>query len=290
MSIEVVRTLPEDVWRRFVDEHPQGNIFHTPEMFHVFAHAKGYRPELWAAVNDREQVLVLLSVVQVTLLGGLPRRLTTRAIAYGSVLCVAGSQGETALAMLLQAYKEEVRGKVLFTELRNLADLSYLQPVLDHTGFAYEDHLNYLIDLDRSPEAVLQSIGQRTRKKIRHALRQAEVVVDEIEQPKQVAVCYDLLRKTYAAAGVPLADRSLFEAAFGVLHPQGMVKFLLARIGDCYAAGSVELVYKDTIYGWYGGMDRAYSDHIPNEVLLWHVFRWGAENGCQPGSGRSMYS
>jgi serine/alanine adding enzyme len=39
------------------------------------------------------------------------------------------------------------------------------------------------------------------------------------------------------------------------------------------------LIYKDTIYGWYGGMDRGYSDYIPNELLLWHIFQWGAENG-----------
>jgi serine/alanine adding enzyme len=174
-----------------------------------------------------------------------------------------------------------MRNKALFTELRNLADLSRLQPVLERNGFVYEDHLDYLVDLRRSPEAVLQSIGQRTRKKIRHALRQGEVIVEEVERPEQLAVWYDLLQRTYAAVGVPLADRSLFDAAFGVLHPRGMAKFLLARIGDVYAAGSMELVYKDTIYGYYGGMDRAYSDHIPNELLLWHIFRWGAENGCR---------
>ena len=282
MSITVVHTLPEQEWRRLVDEQPGGNIFHTPEMFRVFARTKGHRPTLWAAVDDRDgdnRPLALLLPVHITLMDGLFRRFTTRAIAYGGVLCAASPEGEKALAMLLQSYKREAKGSALFTELRNLSDISLLQSALNGNGFVYAGHLNYLVDLDRPSEAVLQSIGQRTRKKIRHALRQGKVIVEECSRQEQVEICYQLLQKTYAAARVPLADWSLFEAAFDILYPQGMVKFLLARIDDDYAAGSVELIYKKTIYGWYGGMDRAYSDYIPNELLLWHIFQWGAENG-----------
>jgi lipid II:glycine glycyltransferase (peptidoglycan interpeptide bridge formation enzyme) len=92
-------------------------------------------------------------------------------------------------------------------------------------------------------------------------------------------LCYQLLERTYANADVPLADGSLFEAAFEILHPRRMIKFLLARLGDSYIAGSVELLYKDTIYGWYGGVERAFSGYVPNELLQWNIFRWGAENG-----------
>lgn len=271
--------LPEDKWRGFVEQHPAGNIFHTPEMYQVFAQAKNHQPLLWAATDGEGQVLALLLPVQITLRDGLLRRLTTRAVVYGSVLYDPSPVGEEALAGLLRTYVHETGREVLFTELRNLSDLSPVQPVLNNNGFAYEDHLNYLVDLSRPPEAVLQSMGKRTRKKIRRALRQGEVMIEEVKRREQVVLCYELLRRTYATARVPLADRSLFEAAFDVLHPRGMIKFLLARIDDSYVAGSVELVYKDTIYGWYGGMDRAYSHYIPNELLLWHIFRWGAENG-----------
>ena len=58
-----------------------------------------------------------------------------------------------------------------------------------------------------------------------------------------------------------------------------MVKFLLAQVDGVYVAASVELLYKDVIYGWYGGMDREYGRYIPNELLVWHILSWGAENG-----------
>ena len=57
-----------------------------------------------------------------------------------------------------------------------------------------------------------------------------------------------------------------------------MVHFILAYIEGKPVAVSVELLYKDVIYGWYNGMDRAYSSYSPNELIMWHILRWGAEN------------
>jgi serine/alanine adding enzyme len=279
VDVTITRTLPENEWRRFVDEHPQGNIFHTPEMFQVFARTARHRPSLWAALAPEKKILALLLPAQITLKGGLLHRLTTRAVAYGSVLCAPDAEGQDALARLLYAYKRQVKGELLFTELRNLSDLSDLQPILTGHGFAYEEHLNYLISLNRSLEDIMQSFGRNTRKKIRRGIRRGQVVIEEISQLEQISICYELLVKTYAQAHVPLADRSLFEAAFEVLHPKGMIKFLLARVGDAYVAVSVELAYKNVIYGWYGGMDREYGKYVPNELLMWHILRWGAENG-----------
>ena len=276
--MKVVRSLDETIWRCFVNDHTDGNIFHTPEMFQVFARTKGHRPTLWATVDDDARVLALLLPVQVTLVDHLCR-LTTRAVVYGGVLHAPGPEGKNALALLLQTYTQDVDGVPLFTELRNLSDLEAVQPILRGHGFVYEDHLNYLIDLMHPPEVVLQSIGSRTRKHIRRGLRRGYVVVEEVKEREQVAVCYDLLRQTYHRARVPLADRSLFEAAFEVLYPRGMVKFWLARVGNTHIGASVELLSKDVMYGWYGGVDRAYADYTPGELLMWHILKWGVENG-----------
>jgi serine/alanine adding enzyme len=279
--MKVVQTLEETAWRRFVDEHPQGNIFHTPEMYQVFVQAEMYTPTLWAVTDDHAGVLALLLPVQVAVGPsiGFLKRLTTRAVAYGSVLCAETPAGEQALRLLLQSYNRVETGMVLFTELRNLSDQSSIQPILTDAGYSYEEHLNFLVDLDLSPDEVMHGISARTRKKIRRGLRRGDAVVEDASQPEQIAECYELLKTTYGKAKVPLAHPSLFEAAYKVLHPKGMAKFLLVRVGDAYAASSVELIYKDVIYGWYGGMDREYSRYYPNELLTWDIFSWGIENG-----------
>jgi serine/alanine adding enzyme len=57
------------------------------------------------------------------------------------------------------------------------------------------------------------------------------------------------------------------------------VRFLLVRVGGTAVGCSAELIHKDTVYGWYGGSDRAFSRYIPNDLLVWHILEWGARNG-----------
>jgi serine/alanine adding enzyme len=290
VNAQIVHTLPEERWRRFVAEHPQGNVFHTPEMFEVFRRTARHQPELWAALDPRGQPLALLLPVGITLLPGLLSRLTSRAVAYGSILCAPCAAGREALALLLQRYRRSVRGRYLFTELRNVSNLSDLQPLLQAEGFAFEEHLNYLIGLDRSRDELWASMGRRTRKQIRRGLRSGQVAIHEVDQAAQIPYCYELLARTYARVRVPLADYSLFGAAFDVLYPKRMVKFLQAQVGEEYVATSVELIYKDRILGWYGATERAYSQFTPTEALTWHILRWGADNGYRVydfgGAGR----
>ena len=299
MTVKIVRSLDQGSWSRFVEDHPQGNIFHTPEMFHVYELACQHKPALWAAVEDypdgdparapgTERILALFVPVEITVptgagtvLGSPLRRLTTRAVVYGSVLCEPGVDGKRALDRLLEAYRQEADGRVLFTELRNITPLNGLQPILERHGFAYEEHLNYLIDLDRPPEQILQNMGKRTRRQIRRGLRNGDVAVEEVRDQQSLAECYGLLRQTYAAAEVPLADVSLFEAVLNLLVPRGMARFFLARVEGNPAACSMDLLYKGTAYGWYGGMDRGFSAYVPNEILTWNVLEWAAQRGCR---------
>jgi lipid II:glycine glycyltransferase (peptidoglycan interpeptide bridge formation enzyme) len=58
-----------------------------------------------------------------------------------------------------------------------------------------------------------------------------------------------------------------------------MARFVLAQIDDTSVACSLELLYKDTIYGWYGGTDRQYGKHNPSEIMHWRIFEWGAKQG-----------
>lgn len=278
MSVKIVRTLPEEEWCRFVEEHPQGNVFHTPEMFQVFSRAKGHQPDLWAATEDG-RVLALLLPVRITLMNGLLRYFTARAVVYGSVLCAPGTKGQEALAMLLRTYERQVKGSPLFTELRNLSDLNSIQSILQDNDFIHEGHLNFLVDIGLPVDKVWSNIRKSARKKIKKALKKKQLGVIEVHNHSQVTTCCSIFQKTYATAHVPLADRSLFEAVLDILYPKGMAKFLLGRVEDTYVAASAALLYKDVIYGWYRGFNRAYSSYLPNDLMVWYILKWGAENG-----------
>jgi serine/alanine adding enzyme len=279
VAIHIVRTLPQEDWRRFVEEHPQGNIFHTPEMFQVFAQTERHDPTLWAAVNDSSEVLALLLPVRITLMNpGVLCYLTARSVVYGSVLYAPGREAQEALAFLLHTYIGEAGKSSLFTELRNLSDLSHIQPVLCDCHFIREDHLNFLIDLRRSAEEIWRSLQHDVRTNVRKA-RKMEVVVEEAKSLHAVQAGYALLKEAYERIQVPLAPPALFEAAFNILYPQDMIRFFLARVGDTYIGVAIRLFYRGVIYAWYAGATRDYSSYKAHDLLNWHVLEWGAQNG-----------
>lgn len=275
--MDIVRQLDENLWRGFVDNNPQAQIFHTPEMFQVFSRTERHQPQLWAATKGGE-VLALLLPVWITLKDGLLRPFTTRAVTYGSVLCTDSAEGQEALARLLHTYKHEVKGGPLFTELRNLSDLSAIQPILQDNGFIHEGHLNFLIDLQRPTEEIWSSVDGNVRTNVRKARRMG-VAIEEVTSLDKVPAAYAVLASVYERIQIPLAPLSLFEAAFEVLHPQGMIKLLMACVKDTCIGIAIRLLYKDMIYAWYAGTIRDYAKYKANDLLNWHILEWGAQNG-----------
>jgi serine/alanine adding enzyme len=288
-QISIVRSLPEEKWRQFVDCHPHGNIFHTPEMFEVFTQARNHEPELWAAVRG-ETILALLLPVRIHTVPLVPHMLAARAIAYGGVLYAQDQDGQDGLTKLLQTYRHATKHKALFIELRNQNDLGNIQHILGDCNYVFEDHLNFLIDTNLPMAQVMNNINKSTQKKIARALSKQQFDIVEVQEIAQVETCYNILKQTYANAHIPLVDISMFEAAFKILYPKGHIKFLLGRAEGQDIAASVVLLYKDVVYGWYRGFNRAFASYLPNDLMVWDILKWGAGNNFNTfdfgGAGR----
>ncbi len=277
MSLAIVNTLPEAAWRRFIEAHPESNVYHTPEMFQALARVRRHRPTLWAAVDGAEPLALLLPV-EVTLLNNLARPFTTRAIVYGGALAAPGPAGAAALAELLAAYRRRAGGGVLFTELRNVCVQPEAQAVLQAHGFRYENHLNFLVDLTQSEDALWRRVSKSGQQSIRTS-RNKGTVITEVTERAQLGEAYALLEAVYARAQVPLAHPSLFEAAFDVLGPAGQLKVFLARADGRAVGACLALAWRDRVIDWYAGTDRQFAAYAPMEALIWHVITWARANG-----------
>ena len=289
-TIAITQNLPESPWRQCVKNHSNGNIFQTPEMFQVFAAAKGFEPRLWVATQG-ERILALLLPVEVTLAASLPKSFTTRSIIYGGVLSWAGDQGRMAMKQLILNYQEQTNHRLLFTEIRNLVEDRVTQSIFQETGFKFEDHNDYIVNLAMPVEQVWAKIHKSARKEIRQAQRKNPISIRTIDDRQDLPQWYKLIQQSFSWNHVPLADISLFESAFDVLYPKGMIQFLIGTASDGHdIAASVALLYKKTIYGWYRGFDRKYGSCLPNDQMVWRVLQWGAENGHEffdfGGAGR----
>jgi hypothetical protein len=278
--MRVVQNLDSVYWHDFADEAPGASIFHTPEMFEVFARTDGYKPGLWAVVGSDRRPLALFTPVRITLFGGPLSLLTSRAVAYGSVLCQCGDEGQAALSLLLRAYDRQRPGNVIFTELRNVVSMSYLHPALEACGYQYEAHLNFLIDLTRSEAELWSKIRSNARRNIQKAEKMG-VMVDEVTNLDQLAPVYSVLKDVYKRLQVPLPNESLFRSSFHVLHPRNMLRILVARLDDLAIGALMLLVHQGVITYWYTGALREFSAYRPSDLLVWRALKLGAESGCR---------
>jgi serine/alanine adding enzyme len=279
VSWTVDERVDREAWSAFVAGHPDGNVFQTPEMFDVFARTRGHRPRV-LAVRDGAEILALFTPVDVSL-SRLPRLFSTRSIAYGGLLAVRDERGPEAAAMLLERNDRLTPKSSLFTEVRNVADPSATDGPVRRAGYEFADHLNYLVDLRQSPDAILAGMDARVRSTVRRAIRQGAVEIAEGADGRARRAAYGLLEGVYRRVGVPLADRSLFDAAFDVLGPRGMARLWLAHVDGRPAACIVGLLDARRIFYWYAGSDRALTQHKANELVTWSVLEWGAANGYE---------
>ena len=273
-------------WCQFLVEHEDSNIFHTPEMYDVFADTPDCRPAVLCAVSSG-QILALMTPVRVRLTRLPVGRLAWRVLLFGGILAERSERGQEAVRVLLHRLRSEARGCEI--EVRNLSNRS-LEACLTSLHFKEQGYLNYHVDLAGGPPAVWRRISGNGRKTIRNALNK-DTRVAEIHDRTTVQDIYELLQKSYRRASVPLVDRSLFYAVYDHLKPKGMARLFVARLGDSCIAGSVELIYRDTICGWYQGYDSSFSHYRPNDLLMWHVLKWGSEQGYRwydfGGAGRA---
>jgi serine/alanine adding enzyme len=289
-ELRVTHQFDEPAWRDFVATQPGTNIFHTPEMAEVFARAAGHRMSTWGTIDPSGVLLALLLPVEVTvgahlprLAQGVTRAFMARAVAYGGAACAGDEIGRRALGALLHAYREGA-APVLFTEVRHVCDAPDTRTALQAEGFVHERHLNYLIRLDRSENDLWAALSRSARQRVRSGERKGVEVEfaggpDDTGDTDVAGEAYRLLEVVYRRARVPLADRSLFDAAVSVLGPRGMCRLVVARLGRDVIGARFVLQHRGRMLDWYAGSDRAFAAYSPNEVLVWHVLRWGREHG-----------
>ncbi len=277
-GVRVVRQLDHTSWREFVEQESGGNVFHTPEMFEAFVRTEGYRPSLWAAVDAETRPLALFLPVEISLMRGPLRYFTTRAVAYGSVLFRRDRRGQGALAVLLERYSQQVGRSVLFTELRNLSDTQPAQRVFVNRGFAFQEHLNFLIDLRCTPEEIWAGIRSNARRNIRKAER-LDVRVREAKDTADIDTAYGVLRQAYKRLRVPLPPASLFRSSFEILGPLDMMRVLLASVDGVPVGALTLLLHKGVALYWYTGMSRQHAAYRPADLLVWRGLELARELG-----------
>ncbi len=168
--IKITSSFDKSKWDEFVLQHSNSNIFQTSLMAEVQAD-QNYEPISLAAINDSGEMLTVLQAVMINEMNGILKPLTSRAVLQGGPIYADSSEGKKDLAELLKHYDSVISKKVIYTQIRNIWDTGNASGILTSCNYTYEEHLDFLIDLDSKEEDIWPDIHRSRRKGINKASR-----------------------------------------------------------------------------------------------------------------------
>ncbi|KXS41631.1 MAG: hypothetical protein AWU59_2009 [Methanolobus sp. T82-4] len=272
--VTIVNNADRDEWEEFILTHPYGNIFQSSIMADVFSRTKNYEPVSLAAKDESSgELLAVLQSVIITEMPGVLSFFSSRAVLQGGPLFVDSDKGREATRSLMEHYNNLVNSKIVYTQIRNMWDTQACLGIFESLDYEYDQHLDFLIDLDRNEDEIWSDVQKSRRKGINRAKKNG-ISIKTVDSRKELLSCYDLVLDTYKRFKIPIADISLFEAAYEELVPKGHADFFIALKDDEPVGTRITLNYMDMVYDWYAG-SRQGVDYV-DEALVWHILKENA--------------
>lgn len=263
-------------WKQFVDKHPLGTIFHTPEMYDVYLATKNYKPLFICVTNDKNEIKALLLAVIQSEGSGIKKLLTSRSIIFGGPLYIDDKLN--CLEVCLSEYCKIVRSQAIYTQIRNfITQPPELQELYKKIGFQYEAHLNILVPILPDEQSMWKGV-KRNRKDGINKARKAGFVFNTETQSIPTGTFYELVKELFHKIKLPFPHISFFENLKQIM-PENVIFFTL-KYNDLPIVSLCALSYKQTLYAFYIGIrqDKEIERMRPVDLFYWEVLRWCVAN------------
>ena len=262
-------------WLEFVIGHSEGNIFQTPYMFETYRKTKKYTPVIIAITKPSGDVLgILLAVIQKEFKGVIGH-FTARSIIFGGPIVI--NNDVTLLEVLLKAYNKKINQKAIYSQIRNMKECSELINIFFENGFEFEDHLNIMINLNKSEDQLWNEVHSKRRNEIRRAKKEGTIFVVK-NNMYDLQECYLILRSVYKRAKLPIPSFTYFENLYLNANNNIGLRIFCAENQGKIIGCMLALVYQKTIYDYYAGAYKEYYKKYPNDLIPWEVFIYGKKN------------
>jgi serine/alanine adding enzyme len=268
-------SIDRDQWEHFVSDHPNGNVFQTPQMYEAYRATVNFKPIVVACYEEDAISGILLAVVQKEY-KGIIGKLSTRSIIWGGPLIT--DNDIQVLEAIMNEYNKTIKKQSIYTQIRNIYSMEWAKNHFNKMGYIYEDHLNILIDLKKSKEQLWEKIHPKRRNKIRRAEKEG-TIFRLLKNNDTLEKCYPILIDVYKRARLPLPHISLFKEILNWKKASSPLKFFTAFNNGKVIGVMMPLCWRDRVFAWYGGGYQQYLNKYPNDILPWELMKWGAENG-----------
>ena len=255
-------------WSDFVLTHENGTIFQSPEMYDIYNQTPLFSPFVFAAYKNNKIVGVLVGAIQ-SEHKGILALFTARSIVFGGPLTTVDDSIEIT-TKLLSEYDKTHKKDVIYTQFRNLFDISHYSTLFHAQNYTYDEHLDFHIDLRKDKELLWSNLASQCRGKIRKA-EKATLQIKTLINAEEKLLSYTILKDVYDRANLPLASKELFENSIKILDSKNMLEYIGVFYETKLIGIRIVLKYKDIAYDWYGGSLGEYYKYCPNEILVWEV-------------------
>jgi len=264
-------------WQDYVSRHPYGSIFHTPYLFDVYNATPNFKSYAFFAVDENGSINALLSGFLQTVKSGLASKLSTRSVLMHSPLF----NDHNSFFSLLGYYNKWVKGKAIYTEIRNhYIDEDYSRCILSY-NYNWEGHYNIVKEIPSNTDELWKQIGRKRKDGINKGKRY-DFEISEDNSERTVTNFYNLLTDNYSKLSLPIPKRLFFEncvsqdrngyCKFFELNEDGITKIVL-----------LSFLYKSTLFAVYIGSDQdpEFIRKRPIDYFYYKVMCWCADNGVK---------
>ncbi|MGE5465403.1 MAG: lipid II:glycine glycyltransferase FemX [Betaproteobacteria bacterium] len=280
MAVKLIED--QALWDRFVEESPDGSVFHRWKMLRIVEKHSGYLL-LPYGVCRSDELIALFPVFY------------KKNVVFGSVFAPPPQSCVPYLGPVMSAASRRAKSStresylqtavdVVDAEIRKLSP-SYVRFQLPPGQFdirpfkwhryVEETNFTYFLDIDRPLEQILGSFDRNARRFI----RDAEGLGLEVRRSYDVDTFCRIMRDRYAEMKLTfpiLGERYLEEMLEA--FPENLRMYFLYR-GDEIVSLIVVIIYRGRMTYWMGNAKTG-SDLAGNEYLIWELIKKAREEGC----------
>lgn len=137
----------------------------------------------------------------------------------------------------------------------------------------------YILDLDKSPEALMEQMKSKTRYNVRLAKRKGVTIVEDTTEAGLESYL-TLLRETTERQGFYAHNEAYFRTMWSTLKDTGMIRILKAEMNGKVLSTWVLFIFNGVAYYPYGASSREDRDVMANNLMMWEAMMLAKEAGC----------
>lgn len=254
-----------ELWSRFIDQHPGSSLDHCWEWRWVLTQAFGYRPYYLGAF-DAEQLVGVLPLFHVSLGFGKSALVSIPFGNYGGV-CADSPQAASALI------GESAR---LIEQLDCSYAAFYNRKPVEFEGLVpRDDKARYSLSLENaSLEGIFAGLASTVRKKIRYAIKHGLTV----QVSQDAGPLYEIHLRKFRQLGTPCFPKAYFDLILEHFGRRALIYY------TCFEGKPIAfkfcVVHRDALTMIVGGDLEEYLHLQPNYLMFWRALEDAKAKGC----------